>query len=339
MDFDWNEDQETLRDALFRLTARHAAPPTSGGTAAAVHFEYNWDLDAELAEGEFFSVARMPEYGRLGAAIVVQETARSARVVETVASALIAPLLFDHELPRPIALARVQDLPRMVRFLPVAKTLLVDTGVDIVALDVFAAEIEEIESPFAYPLGRYREAKDLSTRRVASSDRAAFLKWWRLGIALEASALARTALDLSVAYVKERQIFGRALGTFQAVQHRLAEDAELIQGAHWLALQAAWSGDSKDCAVAALHTQNIVTKLTYDLHQFNGASGFTLENPLHFWTYRLKWLQGELGGAHAQSEAAADAAWGGWADVSRLPWGSVGVTPHDGAPRPAGEFA
>lgn len=339
MDFDWNEDQETLRDALFRMTARHAAQPTSGGTAAAVHFDYNWDLDAELTDGEFFSVARIPEYGRLGAALVVQEAARSARVVETVASALIAPLLFDKDLPRPIALARVEDLTRMVRFLPVAKTLLVDTGAEMVALDVSTDEIEEIDSPFAYPVGRYQKAKDLSAGRFATSDRATFLQWWQLGIALEMSALARAALDFSVAYVKERHIFGRALGTFQAVQHRLAEDAELIQGAHWLALQAAWSGDAKDCALAALHAQNIVRKVTYDLHQFNGASGFTLENPLHFWTYRLKWLQGELGGPHAQAEVVADAAWGTSGDDSRLPWGSVGVAPRDTAPMLEGEFA
>ncbi|MEQ8936530.1 MAG: acyl-CoA dehydrogenase family protein [Amphiplicatus sp.] len=329
MDFDWNEDQEALRDALFRMTARHAAQPTSGGTAAPVHFAYNWDLDAELTKGEFFSVARAPEFGRIGAALVVQETARSARVVETVASALIAPLLFDEGLPRPIAVARVEDLTRMVRFLPVAKTLLVDTGAEIVAIDIAADKIEEIESPFAYPVGRYRQARELSARRLATSDRTAFLSLWRLGIALEVSALARTALDFTVAYVKERQIFGRTLETFQAVQHRLAEDAELIQGVQWLALQAAWSGDAKDCAVAALHAQNIVRKVTYDLHQFNGASGFTLENPLHFWTYRLKWLQGDLGGPQEQAEAVAMAAWGALGDGSRLPWGSVGVAPTD----------
>jgi alkylation response protein AidB-like acyl-CoA dehydrogenase len=320
MDFDWNEDQGALREALARLAGRYAGPPMSGGTVAAVHFDYNWELDAALTEGDFFSVARVPEYGRL-------ETARTPRVVETIASALVAPMLFKEDLPRPIALARIEDLTRIVRFLPVAKTVLVDTGTEIAVLTVLADEVESIQSPFAYPVGRFHRQQDCSKIQLGSSDRAAFMQWWRLGIALEASALARTALDFSVSYVKERQIFGRSLSTFQAVQHRLAEDAELIQGAHWLALQAAWSGEAKDCAIAALHAQNIVRKVTYDLHQFNGASGFTLENSLHFWTYRLKWLQGDLGGSQSQAQAVADCAWGTSADPSRLPWGLVGLPP------------
>ena len=49
--------------------------------------------------------------------------------------------------------------------------------------------------------------------------------------------------------------------------------------------------------------------MTYDLHQFLGAMGMTLEHPLHLWTYRLKALIGELGGRAEQAAAAADAIW------------------------------
>jgi hypothetical protein len=38
--------------------------------------------------------------------------------------------------------------------------------------------------------------------------------------------------------------------------------------------------------------------------------GLTLEFPLHFWTYRLRALAGELGGASAQARATAAAVWG-----------------------------
>ena len=59
-------------------------------------------------------------------------------------------------------------------------------------------------------------------------------------------------------------------------------------------------------AYAQANAQNII----YDLHQFNGAMGMTCEHLLHFWTYRLRALQGELGGAGAAERWAADVRWG-----------------------------
>ena len=49
--------------------------------------------------------------------------------------------------------------------------------------------------------------------------------------------------------------------------------------------------------------------MVYDLHQFLGAMGITLEHPLHLWTDRLKALIGELGGRGANAVAAAGAIW------------------------------
>ena len=83
----------------------------------------------------------------------------------------------------------------------------------------------------------------------------------------------------------------------------------LPQGLRWLALNAAWNEDPRDAALAATFAQEAAQSVAYDLHQFSGALGLTLEHPLHFWTYRLKSLQGELGAVHAQAAAAADLAW------------------------------
>jgi hypothetical protein len=72
---------------------------------------------------------------------------------------------------------------------------------------------------------------------------------------------------------------------------------------HYLALRAAWSGESYDADVAACYAQQHVKKLLVDLHQFSGAMGITNEFLLHFWTYRLRALQSEAGGV---IEAALD---------------------------------
>ena len=108
------------------------------------------------------------------------------------------------------------------------------------------------------------------------------------------------ALALVLEHVKARQAFGQPLGAFQAIQHRLAMASEVIEGTRYLALRAAWSDSDADAALAAGFAQHHIPQLTYDLHQFCGAMGLTLEFPLHLFTYRLRALLGELGGSSAQ---------------------------------------
>ena len=102
----------------------------------------------------------------------------------------------------------------------------------------------------------------------------------------------------------QRTQFGRRIGSFQAIQHRLALAVQITEACRWLALRAAQSGSSEDAAIAALYAQDQFRGVVTDLHQFTGAIGLTLEYPLHLWTYRLKALQGELGGIAEQAEAA-----------------------------------
>lgn len=73
--------------------------------------------------------------------------------------------------------------------------------------------------------------------------------WTALGLALTSADLvgvARGVLDLAVAYAKERRQYGVAIGSFQAVQHLLAEARCLMEGADSAALQAAWAVDELD---------------------------------------------------------------------------------------------
>jgi len=70
--------------------------------------------------------------------------------------------------------------------------------------------------------------------------------WAALGLALTSADLigvTRGVLDLTVAYAKERRQFGAAIGSFQAVQHLLAEALCLSEGAFSVALQASWGVD------------------------------------------------------------------------------------------------
>jgi alkylation response protein AidB-like acyl-CoA dehydrogenase len=70
--------------------------------------------------------------------------------------------------------------------------------------------------------------------------------WVALGLALTSAdlvGLMRGVLDVSVAYAQERKQYGVAIGTFQAVQHLLAEARCLMEGAFSAALYPAWAVD------------------------------------------------------------------------------------------------
>lgn len=93
--------------------------------------------------------------------------------------------------------------------------------------------------PVGVPL---RPVPDQS-RRLTRDDLDA---WAALGLALTSAdmvGLMRGVLDVSVAYARERKQYGVAIGTFQAVQHLLAEARCLIEGAFSAALYPAWAVD------------------------------------------------------------------------------------------------
>ncbi|MEC8998968.1 MAG: acyl-CoA dehydrogenase family protein [Actinomycetota bacterium] len=81
---------------------------------------------------------------------------------------------------------------------------------------------------------------------------------WRTLTAATLVGIARAATDLGVAYVMEREQFGRPVGSFQAVQHLLADLPGLIDGAHLLSSKAAWAGDSSAAGVIDVDA-NVVT--------------------------------------------------------------------------------
>jgi hypothetical protein len=224
--------------------------------------------------------------------------------VEAATSILIAPLLLEDS-PHPVALvAGSPSAP--ARFLPMAKVLLVDAGSNLLRYDIPEGAVEAVETLFAYPYGRLKSPETIEPISLGADKLAGFRRRWRIAIAVEAAGLMQSALNQVLEHVKTRQQFGRPIGSFQAVQHRLVVAAEVGQSTKWLAFRAAWSDDEGDAAIAATYAQDGIPKFANDLHQFCGAMGLTLEFPLHHFTYRLRALLGELGGSSAQALAVAD---------------------------------
>jgi alkylation response protein AidB-like acyl-CoA dehydrogenase len=131
--------------------------------------------------------------------------------------------------------------------------------------------------------------------------------------ACEAVGVAQRALDLAADYTKTRQQFGRVIGTYQGVSHRVSNIFVSVQLGRSLAYWAAWAvseGDTQqDAAVAAAKaatTEGAVFACENAI-QAHGGIGFTWEHVLHRFYKRAQWLEafGGYGRVHRAAIAAA----------------------------------
>ncbi len=107
------------------------------------------------------------------------------------------------------------------------------------------------------------------------------------GLALEAVGVAQRALELAVAYVSDREQFGKKIGTYQAVSHPLSDtyvETELARSlAYWAAWCVAEDDDRAAVAVASAKAQAGETAVAACERaiQVHGGIGFTWEHVLH----------------------------------------------------------
>ncbi len=311
MDFEPSPDQSAILEAVETLLAQRAGPERAIELAAKGG--YDFELEEALSEAGFVDVALGEETGFLEAALVVEAVARAGGVVAAGARLLVAPGAAERPLPGPVALA-TDRIDRPVRYGAHARTLLVADGDEAGVVRLEPGEFEPVPSGYGYPFGR--GARSLLDRAdsLGPGSGPRMRGWWRVALAAEAVGTMAAALRVTVDYLKQRRQFGRAIGSFQAVQHRLAECAVSVEGARWLMLEAAWQGARPEAAaVAAAHATTAAARVFRETHQLSGAIGYTREHDLHVWSMRLQALRLELGGAAAQRRAVAESRWAGGA--------------------------
>lgn len=305
MDFELDAEQRAIEEAVAMLLAQHAG--AARAIALARDGAYDHALAAELAEAGFLDLALGPETGLLEAALLVEAVARAGGVVAIGAAALVAPGLLGRRLEGPIALVS-GAATGPVRFAADARHALVLDGENARLVPLAAGSAKPVRSSFGYPMGVF----DTGALRGGASPGAGarLAPLWRLALAMEAVGTMRAALDVTLDYVKRRRQFGREIGSFQAVQHRLAECHVLVEGARWLALEAAFHGANAEAsATAAAHALAAADRVFAETHQLSGAMGYTREHDLHVFSMRLAALRFELGGVAAHRRAVADARW------------------------------
>ncbi|MFJ4426805.1 acyl-CoA dehydrogenase family protein [Streptomyces bobili] len=129
-------------------------------------------------------------------------------------------------------------------------------------------------------------------------------------LACEAVGAADRALERTVEYVGRREQFGRVIGSFQAVQHRLADVYVQLQAARSAAYYAAWATD-RDERVGGLALAQALEALrtaAAEAIQLHGGIGFTWEHEAHLYFKRAAGDELLFGPAHRLRAHAADRA-------------------------------
>jgi alkylation response protein AidB-like acyl-CoA dehydrogenase len=136
-------------------------------------------------------------------------------------------------------------------------------------------------------------------------------------LALEAAGIAGKALALAVAHAKTREQFGKPIGVYQAVSHKLADVYAETELARSLAYWAAWcvaegsavpggTGEARLAAVAAkAYAAEAAVAACERAIQVHGGMGFTWDHPLQRYYKRALWIESfEGSGATGRAEIA-----------------------------------
>ena len=182
----------------------------------------------------------------------------------------------------------------------------VEGNVEVYAVPVSAVDVRPVVS-----LDMTRQVADVTFDGVALEGAAAVVPATegeaavrgalRLGTALLASeqlGVAQWCLESTVAYLKERRQFGRVVGGFQALKHRMADLYVLVEQARAAARHAAATaavdaaGGDADAevaaSVAAAYCSDVAVQVAEECVQLHGGIGMTWEHPAHLYLKRAK---------------------------------------------------
>jgi alkylation response protein AidB-like acyl-CoA dehydrogenase len=273
-----SEDAQLATAALFAAQGRHVVPWTGLDKVMLAHLSTATDLWSPIG-------LVLPSPGSdLPTSSLVRGTA-VLRVVGTVAVSatrpdlVVVPALEDGEL-----VIATGSLPAATPWPERGSGLDPDSGWTSVALDLPSDGLVLVTGPAA---------------AVAWS---AALAAGQRALAHELTALAESMLDLAVQHVSERKQFGVPLGTFQAVQHKLADVKVWVELAA-LAADDAWEeSDPRASALAKILAGRAARTAIKNCQQVLGGMGFTWEHQFHRYLRRASVLEPLLGGSEQLRE-------------------------------------
>jgi acyl-CoA dehydrogenase len=127
---------------------------------------------------------------------------------------------------------------------------------------------------------RVPEENLVGTRGAGFLQQMQFFDETRTQVAAQGVGIAKGAAERALEYAQEREQFGRPIGDFQAIQHKLADMHTEAEAARQLTYKSAWSVDHKDeqlttlASMAKEFASRVAVKNANECVQIHGGSGY-----------------------------------------------------------------
>ncbi len=338
LDFSLSADQEAIADTFGAFFAKESPVDV---VRAAEPLGYSPQLWQKLRSLEAPGMAAPDQEGgggaTLSALVVVAEALGEAiapvpLIEHWVASrACPAPEIVSGERIAAIAL-RPADADGTWRLVPGGAVADVVVGLD-------GGELVAVHSPAPMAAPSNHGSAPLADRSAREGDRVVLgeaseldplLDMWRVLTAAALVGIAERAMRMGVDYVLERHQFGRPIGSFQAIQHGLADLPALVDGGRFLAHKAAWAFDegmvdgagvidmdegnvtefAPLAAMAMLHAADAAAVSTDRSLHYHGGYGFSLEYDIQLYFRRARGWANIVGDPSRERRRLADLLWG-----------------------------
>ena len=327
MDFDLTEDQKEIKGVARELLA--ARSPMAKVREAALAGRYDEALWREIVQLGWPGIAVPEQHGGQGLGAV-----ELAVLLEELGYACAATPLLSSAVAAAVIAAAGSDEQR-ARWLPglIAGEIRAGVGSAELIADGDGAEVivlvddddgaRLLVAPECEPLvlidptrrfGRLPGGRDGAAGGEGEPLGADAADRVRSAVAAEVVGVCQRALEMTVAYVKERRQFGVPVGSFQAVAHRCAEMLRHTESARSTAYHAAWAADAEPqrlpeaAALAAAAAAAGGREVAAGAIQAHGGIGFTWEADVHWLYKRAEVDRALLGGVKRHHAALARAA-------------------------------
>lgn len=126
-----------------------------------------------------------------------------------------------------------------------------------------------------------------------------------IAVSAEQVGAAQAALDLTVEYAKNRKQFGRVIGSFQALKHRMADMYALVETARSMSYVAALSQDPQDAYAAKVYCSEAFEQVAAETIQLHGGIAITWEHDAQLYFKRAHGTAQLFGPPRAYLQAIA----------------------------------
>ena len=309
MHFAFTSDQLQIRDSVRSMLASECPPAVVRAGAQEV-----W---AQLAALGVLGINLPEEVGGLGMGpvewvLLCEEAGRAALPLPLTETLALNPALTEaglHELAAAVATGEKQVTVGTTHYVDADRVAQIFTWQDEQLLTIDAPSCTPVTSVSA----QRRIFTVTGSLRPLPGHAGALRDRLLVGTAAELLGLAERQLELAVAYSKERQQFGKAIGSFQAIQHHLSNALLALSFAKPVVYRAAWSlaeGDpeaSIHAAMAKAQASDAAYTVRRLALQVHGAIGYSLEYDLHLWMKRSMALEAAWGNAGFHRARIAEA--------------------------------